>query len=226
MKLVVKSAELSLAHWISMEKNKQTSKDKQKKTTQKKQVKGCSSHQRKIQFSSKLIEKDLVLFAMKTHHCGWNSKAVGRNKRRSFAVQDTHRQQALWAVTLLLSSTSSAGCHDQPCGWCALSLTCWSLSNSRQSWHLVMHFTWDLLGYKYGYAIKADMSVSCVDKPTMPPDDCIYKDKSWTDQSPKTLDFKDTQLITLQERGGPGSNSLTHALMSNYSYLFLCVVDR
>lgn len=40
-----------------------------------------------------------------------------------------------------------------------------------------MHFTWDLLGHKYGYAIKAYMSVSYVDKPTMPPDDRIYKDK-------------------------------------------------
>lgn len=41
-----------------------------------------------------------------------------------------------------------------------------------------MRSTWDLLGCKDGHAIKAYMSGSYVNKPTMPPDDCIYKDKS------------------------------------------------
>lgn len=110
MKLVIKSAELTEPlgwvwltefQWRKINEQAKTN----KKTTQEKQVKGCSSHQRKIQFSSKLTERDLVLFAMKTHHCGWNSKAVGRNKR-SLTVQDARRQQALRAETLLLSSTA------------------------------------------------------------------------------------------------------------------------
>lgn len=58
-------------------------------------MKECSSHQRKIQVSSKLITKGLVPFTMKIHHCGWNSKVVRKNKRRSLAVQDTYSQPVL-----------------------------------------------------------------------------------------------------------------------------------
>lgn len=61
-------------------------------------MKGGSSYQRKIQFSSKLVPS-----VMETHHC-LEQWVVGRNKRRSFAVQD---MQVLGAVPLLQSSTGT-----------------------------------------------------------------------------------------------------------------------
>ena len=42
-----------------------------------------------------------------------------------------------------------------------------------------------------------------MNKLAMPPDSCLYRDKSQMDLGPETLGLKDTQLLALQEAGGP-----------------------
>lgn len=54
-----------------------------------------------------------------------------------------------------------------------------------------------------------------MNKPAMPPDSRLYRDKSQTDLGPKTLGLKDIQLLALQETDGPRSKPQIHALVPN-----------
>jgi len=73
----------------------------------------------------------------------------------------------------------------------------------------------DLLGCKACHASKAYMPGSYMNKPAMPLDSRLCRDKSLMDLDPETLGLKGTQLLALQETGGPRSNPQIQAFLPN-----------
>lgn len=145
---------------------------------------------------------------METHH--WlEQRAVGKNKRRSLAVQD---MQVLRAVPLLQSSTGTEECPHQSCDWYTFSLTCWSLSKASEAGRESCNWSPDLLGYKDAMPAK----LTC-QAPAWIISHAVWQlplQRSVTDGSRSWGSGLKT-VTHIAETGGLGSNSQIHTFLPN-----------